>query len=133
MTTFIAGVERKVDEYIELHKQQSELKKKMDGLKEEIRGFMDEEDLDMVSGKKGAIVLQQAKRSNSTSLYSDYELSDVMTILKGSDLKQVTEIRINSDKVKGLIQLGNLPEHKVKALENVKIEKQGNPRFTVKR
>lgn len=128
-----AETRKKVKKYLELHEQQAKLKKEMDELKEEIRGYMNANDLDTFHSRYGSIVLQQAKKSNSTSRYSDYELGDVMTILKGSDLKQVTEIRVNSEKVEGLIKLGNLPNSKVEALKNVKIEEQGNPRFTVKR
>jgi hypothetical protein len=128
------GAQKQVDEYLELHKQKAELEKKMNELKKDIRDYMDTNDLDGVKGTNGQqIVLQAAKASNSTSRYTDYELSDVMNAMEGSLLKQVTEIRVNADKLEALLKVEKLPASKVKEIKGLKIVTPGTPRFTVKK
>jgi hypothetical protein len=128
------GAQKQIDEYLELHKQKAELEKKMNELKTNIRDYMDTNDLDGVKGTNGQqIVLQAAKASNSTSRYTDYELSDVMNNLEGSLLKQVTEIRVNADKLEALLKVEKLPASKVKEIKALKIVNPGTPRFTVKK
>src|SRR5690606_21155021 len=86
-----------VDEYIELHEQVSVLKRQMDKLKKEIKPFKETNLIESIQGNNGKeVYLQQAKASNSTSRYTDYELKDLMHVLEGSLLKKVTEIRVNA-------------------------------------
>lgn len=124
-------VQEQVDRYLELHEEMSILKKEMDSLKKSIRGHMDETGVTSIKGAHGKqVYLQNARKSNSTSRYTDYELKDIMPIL-GSDIKQVTEIRVNTDKLEGLAKLkGSEVVQQVKA---VKIVKDGTPRFSVKK
>ncbi|QIW88764.1 hypothetical protein P59_167 [Bacillus phage P59] len=128
------GAQKEIDEYLELHKQKAEIEKKMNEKKKNIRDYMDANDLDGVKGTNGQqIVLQAAKASNSTSRYTDYELSDVMSAMEGSLLKQVTEIRVNADKLEALLKVEKLPASKVKEIKGLKIVNPGTPRFTVKK
>jgi hypothetical protein len=128
------GAQKQIDEYLELHKQKAELEKQMNGLKTQIRDYMDTNDLKGVKGTNGQqIVLQDAKASNSTSRYTDYDLKDVMSSLDGTLLKQVTEIRVNADKLEALLKVEKLPASKVKEIKGLKIVNPGTPRFTVKK
>lgn len=123
-----------VDEYIELHEQVSTLKKQMDKLKKEIKPFMETNLIESIQGSNGKeVYLQQAKASNSTSRYTDYELKDLMHVLEGSLLKKVTEIRVNADKLEALLKLEKLPKDKVEKIKSLKIVKMGTPRFNVRR
>lgn len=124
-------VQEQVDRYLELHEEMSILKKEMDSLKKSIRGHMDETGVTSIKGTHGKqVYLQNARKSNSTSRYTDYELKDVLPIL-GDDIKKVTEIRVNTDKLEGLAKLkGSEVVQQVKA---VKIVKDGTPRFSVKK
>lgn len=128
------GIQAAIDTYLELHEQMSELKAQMDKLKKEIRTHMEDNKLKEVKGTNGKrIVLQDAVKSNSTSIYTDYELNDIMHRLEGEYLRQVTEIRVNAEKLEGLLKVGKLPEEKVKEIRNLKIRKPGTPRFTVRK
>lgn len=128
------GIQAAIDTYLELHEQMSELKVQMDKLKKEIRTHMEDNKLKEVKGTNGKrIVLQDAVKSNSTSIYTDYELNDIMHRLEGEYLRQVTEIRVNAEKLEGLLKVGKLPEEKVKEIRNLKIRKPGTPRFTVRK
>jgi len=124
-------IQVKVDKYLELHEEMSALRKEMDTLKKSIRTHMDKEGVESIKGTYGKqVYLQDAKASNSTSRYTDYELNDLLPIL-GNDIKKVTEIRVNADKVEGLAKL-SAPELKHKILAT-KIVKVGTPRFSVKK
>lgn len=129
-----ADVQEAVDEYLELHEQQSEIKKKMEKLKKQIRPVLDETENKTIKGTNGkAVYLQDARASNSTSRYTDYELGDIQPILDGPLLRQVTEIRVNADKLDGIIKLEKLPREVVDEISKAKIVKPGTPRFSVKK
>lgn len=127
-------VQKAVDEYLELHEQQSELKKKMDKLKKEIRPTLEKTETKTIKGTNGkAVYLQEARASNSTSRYTDYELKDIQAILEGDLLRKVTEIRVNAEKLDGVIKLEKLPAGVVEKINNAKIVNPGTPRFSVKK
>lgn len=126
------NIQKEVDRYLELHEQIAELNKELKGLRDSVRGHMLENDIPSIKGTHGKqVYFQHARASNSTARYTDYELKDVMAVLDGQDLKKVTEIRINADKLKGIASV--LPEETVKRLEAVKVVKEGTPRFSVKK
>jgi hypothetical protein len=128
------GAQKEIDEYLELHRQKAEIEAKMKEVKGNIKDYMDVNELDKVKGTNGqSIVLQPAKASNSTSRYTDYELKDVMGAMEGSLVKQVTEIRVNAEKLEALLKVEKLPAATVKEIKALKINNPGTPRFTVKK
>jgi hypothetical protein len=127
-------VQEEVDEYLKLHEEMAELKAKQEKLKKSIRGFMEDGGLTSIQGSEGKkVYLQDAMASNSTSKYSDYELSHVMTALEGELLRKVTEIRVNTEKLEGLLKIEKLPKEKVEQIRSMKIANPGTPRFSVKK
>ncbi len=131
MLVKIKDVQTEVDRYLELHAEASAINKELETLKKSIREHMNEKDLKSIKGTHGRqVYFQHARASNTTSRYTDYELKDVMQVLDGKDLKKVTEIRVNADKLKGIMSV--LPAETVHRLESVKIVKEGTPRFSVK-
>ena len=128
-------VQQEVDAYLQLHAQVAELEKQMKKYKESIRSFMEENKVNSIKGTHGKqVCLQEAKASNSTSIYTDYELADIMAVIPDKALlKEITEIRVNAKKLEGLISLGKLPEEKVAEIKKLKIVKPGTPRFSVKK
>ncbi|MCG5559899.1 hypothetical protein LLG25_26745, partial [Klebsiella pneumoniae] len=68
----------------------------MDEVKTDVKKYMENNDLKSIKGTFGKRVeLEDAKASNSTSRYTDYELEDVSAVLKEELLSQVTEVRVN--------------------------------------
>ncbi|WCS70030.1 hypothetical protein Goe27_01520 [Bacillus phage vB_BsuM-Goe27] len=126
---------QKVDEYLELHKQQTELKKKMEELKSPIKDYMVEKRLKSIKGTHGAAVaLQEATASNSTSIYSNYEIGDVAPLLPKDLLNRVTESRVNSDTLEGILKSDkSLDKELIDQVKAAKIVKPGTARFTVKK
>lgn len=124
-----------VNDYIELNKQKLELDKKLKELKEKtIRPYMNENGVKKLDGTFGSsIVLEDATASNSTSVFSDYELREISKILTPAEVQEVTEIRVNAVKLEGLIKLGKLPKEKVDKIKSAKIKLPGTPRFKVKK
>lgn len=129
------SVQNDVDGYLKLHEQIAALNKVLDGYKKNIRSYMDTNDIKSISGTHGKqVYLQDAKASNSTSLYSDYEMAPVVATLQDNELiRQVTEIRINAEKLEALLKLDKLPKDKVEEIKSLKIVKEGTPRFSVKK
>ncbi|WCS69270.1 hypothetical protein Goe20_01530 [Bacillus phage vB_BsuM-Goe20] len=126
---------QKVDEYLELHQQQTELKKKMEALKAPIKDYMVENRLKSIKGTHGAAVaLQEATASNSTSIYSNYEIGDVAPLLPKDLLNRVTESRVNSDTLEGILKSDkSLDKELIDQVKAAKIVKPGTARFTVKK
>ncbi|AIW03241.1 hypothetical protein CPT_Mater84 [Bacillus phage Mater] len=128
------SLQQNVDDYLELHDQMAALKKKADALKKNIRTYMDANDVKALKGSNGKeVYLQEAKASNSTSRYTDYELQDVMSTLEGTLLKKVTEIRINAEKLDALLKVEKLPKEVVEVVKSKKICNEGTPRFSVRK
>lgn len=127
-------VQTEVDEYLVLHEQMAELKARAEEKKKSIRGFMEDEELTSIKGTHGKqVYLQDATATNSTSRYTDFELKDVQMTLPGSLLTKVTEIRVNADKLKGVLQSEKLPKAKVDEILATKVSVQGTPHFKVKK
>lgn len=123
-----------VDEYLELHAQKAALEAKMKKIKPEIVDYMNKNQLKEVKGTKGKrVCFVDATASNSTSRYTDYELNEVAIALQGTKLlPKVTEIRVNADKLNGLIKVEKLPEGLAEQIKGLKIKNPGTPRFSVK-
>jgi hypothetical protein len=128
-------VQQEVDAYLKLQEQKSALEKLLEGHKKTIRSYMEENNIKAINGTEGKqVYLQDAKASNSTSNFSDYEYADVMMALPDSELlAQVTEVRVSTQKLEGLLKLDKLPKDKVKEIEKLKIVRAGTPRFAVKK
>lgn len=127
------SVQQQVDEYLNLHAQMSELKSKMDEVKTDVKKYMENNDLKSIKGTFGKRVeLEDAKASNSTSRYTDYELEDVSAVLKEELLSQVTEVRVNADKLDSVLKIEDVPDDIVKKVKGLKVVKKGTPRFKVK-
>jgi len=128
------GVQQEVDAYLELHQQIADLNKELDKMKKNVREYMETNSLKSIKGTKGReVTLQDATKSNSTSVYSDYLLEDLTSVLPEDILKDVTEIRVNATKLDGVLKTGKLPVATVKVVKNRKIKEAGTPRFTVKK
>jgi regulator of replication initiation timing len=128
-------VQQETDEFLELHAQIAELNAKAEKLKKSVRNYMESNNKKEIEGTKGKkVYLQDANASNSTSLYSDYELGPIAAALNSNELlREVTEIRINSKKLDALLALDKLPKEKVAEIKGLKIVNPGTPRFTVKK
>lgn len=129
-----AKIKKDLDEFLRLHAEAAKLKTQMDKLKKGVREYMDNNKLTEVKGSNGKkVVLQEGMKSNSSSVYTDYNFNDVAAALNDNELlKEVTEVRINGDKLKGLLGLGKLPNEKVKEIQELKIAIPGTPKFVVK-
>lgn len=128
------GVQQEVDAYLELHQQVADLNKELDKMKKNVREYMETNELKEIKGTKGReVTLQDATKSNSTSVYSDYLLEDLTGVLPEDVLKDITEIRVNATKLDGVLKTGKLPSATVKVVKNRKIKEAGTPRFTVKK
>ncbi len=129
-----AKIKKDLDEFLRLHAEAAKLKTQMDKLKKGVREYMDNNNLTEVKGSNGKkVVLQEGMKSNSSSVYTDYNFNDVAAALNDNELlKEVTEVRINGDKLKGLLGLGKLPNEKVKEIQELKIAIPGTPKFVVK-
>ncbi|UPI12674.1 hypothetical protein [Bacillus phage SBSphiJ4] len=126
---------QQVDEYIELHKQKAELERRMKELKEPVKKYMDANDKKVIKATRGgSIVLQDSTAPNTTSIYTNYEIGPIAALLPKELLNKVTENRVNSDKLEGLIKSDeSLSEETVQLIKDAKIVKTGTPRFTVKK
>jgi len=128
------GVQKATDSYLDLQKQIAELKKEQDKYKEDIRNYMDENNVKAIKGTYGQeVYLQDAKKSNSTSRYTDYEMEDVIPLLDEDLVRQVTETRINAEKLDAFLKVSKLPKERKDAIKKTKIAVMGNPRFAVKK
>jgi len=127
-------VQNQLDEYLKLHEQKSELEKQLKELKEDVRDYMESNKRTTLSGTHGRKVeIQGATASNSTSKYTDYDLKDVAPLLEGNLLRKTTEIRVNTEKLEGLLKVEKLPKETVDKIKKQKIRKKGTPKFVVKK
>ncbi|AIW03559.1 hypothetical protein CPT_Moonbeam161 [Bacillus phage Moonbeam] len=127
------AVQKEVDEYIRLHEQIAELNKRAKKLKEGVRGYMEDNDKKEIYGTEGKkVVLQPAAKTNSTSTYTDYEYHEVATVLNEHKLEEVSEMRINADKLNSLVKTKKLPTEVADKIKKMKIAMPGTPKFTVK-
>lgn len=128
-------VQQEVDAYLKLHEQKAALEKLLEERKKNIRHYMEENKVTAIKGTEGKqVYLQDAKASNSTSNFSDYDLTDIMAVLPEKEiLSQVTEMRVSTSKLEGLMKLDKLPKTKVEAIKALKINNPGTPRFSVKK
>lgn len=129
------SIQKEVDEYLALHAQKAELEAKMDKLKKNIRNYMENNNIKEISGSKGKrVYLQEAAASNSTAIYTNYEVEPIMKALGDAELvRQVTEVRVNSEKLEALLKLDKLSKDTVEKVKALKVVKQGTPRFSVKK
>lgn len=127
------AVQKEVDEFIRLHEQIAELNKRAKKLKDGVRGYMEDNDKKEIYGTEGKkVVLQDSARSNSTSVYTDYDYFDVADVLHERALKEVAEMRINADKLNSLVKTKKLPTEVSDKIKKLKIALPGTPKFMVK-
>jgi uncharacterized small protein (DUF1192 family) len=123
-----------VDEYIALHEQISQLKSQLEKKKKGIRSYMESNNLKEIVGTQGKkVYLQDCTASNATSIFTDYELIDLSAVMEQTYLEEVTETRVNGEKLEALLKLDKLPKDKVNDIKKLKIQNAGTPRFSVKK
>ena len=129
------SVQQEVDEYLELHAQMADLKAKQDKLKKNVREYMDRNSIQTINGSQGKqVYLQDAKASNATSRYTDYELEDIKKAIQDPNLlSRVTEVRVNADLLDGLMKTTKMPKEQVGKIKDLKITNMGTPKFMVKK
>ncbi|QEG04253.1 hypothetical protein [Bacillus phage BC-T25] len=127
--------QKELDDYLELHAEKAKIESKLKKLKESVVTYMKNNNLEEMKGTKGKRVeFQPATASNSTSLFTDYEVNDVILALgEHKDiLKQATEVRVNGKKLEGALTASKLDKEIIDAVEATKIKKAGTPKFVVK-
>jgi hypothetical protein len=128
------NIQRQIDEYIKLHKHIAELNEQLKPMKEVIKTYMEVNNIKKLEGTfERSVEIQKATASNSTSRYSDYDVEEIQKVLNPKYFEQVTDIRIDSDRVTSLLKSGELSNDLVKTLKALKIANDGTPRFTVKK
>jgi len=127
------AVQKEVDEFLKLHEQIAELTKQAKVFKDNVRAYMQENNVEQIYGTEGKkVVLQDAAKSNSTSVYTDYDYHDVAEVLYEHKLEEVSEVRINADKLNSLIKTKKLPTEVADKIKKLKISEPGTPKFVVK-
>ncbi|UGO47756.1 hypothetical protein MCCARTNEY_182 [Bacillus phage vB_BanH_McCartney] len=127
--------QKDVDEYLKLHAEKAALEAKLKKLKPSITEYMNNNNITEIKGTEGKrVTFQDATASNSTSLYTDYDMNDVILALgEHKDLiKQSTEIRVNGKKLEGVLASAKLDKEIVDAVKATKIKNPGTPKFVVK-
>ncbi|AOZ62111.1 hypothetical protein QCM8_193 [Bacillus phage QCM8] len=127
--------QKEVDEYLKLHAEKAKLEAKLKKLKPSITEYMNNNNITEIKGTEGKrVTFQDATASNSTSLYTDYLVNDVILALgEHKDLiKQATEVRVNGKKLEGVLASAKLDTDVVKAVKATKIANPGTPKFVVK-
>ncbi|AGB62716.1 hypothetical protein [Bacillus phage phiAGATE] len=127
-------MQQQIDDYVDLHGYLSKLRADQDRLKKTIRKYMEDNnitELESSLGKKIALV--DAVQSNSVSTFSNYDLNDIRALLTGDILDEVTELRVNSDKLDALAKLGKINEETAAMIEAKRITLTGTPRFVLKK
>jgi hypothetical protein len=128
------SIQEKVDDYIQLHKQSTELKNQLEKLKKEIRAHMEANNIKQLDGsEEHAVALIDKNASNSTAEYSSYNFEDIEDLLDDVDLAKVTEERVVTSRLESLMKSGDLAPNKVKALKEKKIANAGTPQFSIKK
>jgi hypothetical protein len=127
------AVQKEVDEFLKLHEQIAELTKQAKVFKDNVRGYMQENKVEQIYGTEGKkVVLQDAAKSNSTAVYTDYDYTAVSGVLRDKILEDVSEVRINADKLNSLIKTKKLPTEVADKIKKLKISEPGTPKFVVK-
>jgi len=127
------AVQKEVDEFLKLHEQIAELTKQAKVFKDNVRAYMQKNEVEQIYGTEGKkVVLQDAAKSNSTSVYTDYDYEDVAEVLRDKVLEDVSEVRINADKLNSLIKTKKLPIEVADKIKKLKISEPGTPKFVVK-
>lgn len=127
--------QKDVDEYLKLHAEQAKIAAKLKKLKPSIVDYMNNNKIEEIKGTEGKrVTFQEASASNSTSLYTDYDVNDVILALgEHKDLiKQATEIRVNGKKLEGVLASAKIDKEIVDAVKATKIKNPGTPKFVVK-
>lgn len=127
--------QKDVDEYLKLHAEKAALEAKLKKLKPSITEYMNNNKLNEIKGTEGKrVMFQESSASNSTSLYTDYDLNDVILALGDNKdlLKQFTEVRVNGKKLEGALTASKLDKEIIDAVKATKIKKPGTPKFVVK-
>ncbi|WNO29903.1 hypothetical protein [Bacillus phage SDFMU_Pbc] len=126
-------LQEKIDAYVDLHGYLSKLKAEQDRLKKQIRKYMEDNNIvELESSLDKKIALVDAVQSNSVSTFSNYDLNDIHALLTGDILDEVTELRVNSDKLDALVKLGKINEETAAKVEAKRITLNGTPRFVLK-
>jgi hypothetical protein len=127
------AIQKEVDEFLKLHEQIAELTKQAKVFKDNVRGYMQKNKVEQIYGTEGKkVILQPAAKSNSTSVYTDYDYTDVSEVLYDKVLEDVSEVRINADKLNSLIKTKKLPTEVADKIKKLKISEPGTPKFVVK-
>jgi len=127
------AIQKEVDEFIRLHEQIAELNSRAKKLKDGVRGYMEDNGKKEIYGTEGKkVVLQDSAKSNSTSVYTDYDYNEVSMVLNEHKLEEVSEMCINADKLNSLIKTKKLPTEVSDKIKKMKIALPGTPKFTVK-
>lgn len=127
-------LQQQIDAYVDLHGYMSKLKANQDRLKKLIRKYMENNNITELESSQGKkISLVDAVQSNSVSTFSNYDLNDIRSLLTGDILDEVTELRVNSDKLDALVQLGKIDLETAAKVESKRITVNGTPRFVVKK
>lgn len=123
----------KIDAYVDLHGYMSTLKADQERLKKTIRKYMEDNNITELESSLGKnIALVDAVQSNSVSTFSNYDLNDIRALLTGDILDEVTELRVNSDKLDALVKIGKINEETAARVAAKRITLEGTPRFTLK-
>ncbi|AMB18745.1 hypothetical protein BH780_gp162 [Bacillus phage Eldridge] len=129
-----AEIQKEVDDYLAMYDQLAEMQKKAKALKDSVRKYMEENDLKEIYGTKDRkVYLQDSTKSNSSSTFTDYDYHDLASVLKEPVLKDVTEMRVNADKLNSLLKTNKLPTKVVDRVKKLKIATPGTPQFKVKK
>jgi hypothetical protein len=127
------AVQKEVDEFLKLHEQIAELNKQAKVFKDNVRAYMQKNKVKEIYGTEGKKVeLQDAAKSNSTSVYTDYDYVAVSNVLRDKVLEDVSEVRINADTLNSLIKTKKLPTEVADKIKKLKISEPGTPKFVVK-
>jgi len=129
-----AEVQKEVDDYLAMYDQLAEMQKKAKALKDSVRKYMEENDLKEIYGTEDRkVYLQDSTKSNSSSTFTDYDYRDLAEVLKEPVLEEVTEMRVNADKLNVLLKSNKLPTKVVDQVKKLKITTPGTPQFKVKK
>lgn len=130
-----AYMEEETENFLKLHAEVAELNKKLNASRDKVRKYMSKNSVDEIVGKDGRYVsFAPAKASNSTARYTDFLLKDIQSVLEGPQLRKVTEIRVNADKLTVLLNDPSQVEKKTAdRINDMKVTKEGTARFVVKR
>lgn len=112
-----ADVINDVEEYLEIKKQLTELNKKADALKNNIKSYMIQNKVaGIVSGDK-QVKMEQVTRSPVSGVYTAYDTESVMNILSPAEFKEVAEVVVNRDLLNANIKAKAYTSEKIVRLQ----------------